>query len=151
MRVPTTTMALLVTARLRAAPRLASRVLPPSMAASTAAPAVPTLDERLVAEEPEMVRQSLTMRRAAPEQLAAVERIGALTRERSGLVAEGNRERERRKKLSTKIGGLMKQGEMAEAEKVKAEVATAAATIDATDAKLASVEEERSTLRRRQT
>lgn len=112
-----------------------------------AAPApLPTLDERLVGEDPELVKRTLTMRRAAAEQLAAVDRIGELTRERSSLVVEGNSAREVRKKLSAKIGGLMKEGKADEAEKIKEEVAAAAATIDSADVRMAAVEAERSRL-----
>ena len=86
------------------------------------------------------------MRRAAPEQLAAVDRIGELTRERSALVVEGNDAREVRKKLSAKIGGLMKEGKKDEAEAIKAEVAEAAKTIDAADEKMEVIEAERTSL-----
>ena len=134
----------------RVPPRLANvrAAFPAMMSTATAdAPAtVPTLDERLVGEQPDLVKQTLTMRRAAPEQLAAVDRIGELTRERSALVVEGNDAREVRKKLSAKIGGLMKEGKKDEAEAIKAEVAEAAKTIDAADEKMEVIEAERTSL-----
>ena len=46
---------------------------PLSMSAvAPAAAAVPTLDERLVADQPELVKQTLTMRRASQEQLDVI-------------------------------------------------------------------------------
>ena len=121
---------------------------PPAMsAAAAAAPlAARTLDERMVSEEPDVVRQSLTMRRAAQEQLDAVDRIGELTRQRSELVVEGNTAREVRKKLSPQIGKLLKEGNADEAEKLKADVAKASAAADAADERCAAIEAERSRL-----
>merc|ERR1719326_2041393 len=87
----------------------------------------PTLDERLIADDPELVKRTLRMRRAAPEQLDAADRIGALTKLRAACVAEGDDAREVRKRLSPQIGALMKKGEAAEAEKLKGDVAAAAA------------------------
>lgn len=107
---------------------------------------MPTLDEKLVGEDPELVKRTLMMRRAALEQLEAVDRIGELTRERNDLVQEGNAARELRKKLSAQIGGLMKEGKKDEADKIKEEVAVAAVTIDATDEKMETLEAERSRL-----
>jgi seryl-tRNA synthetase len=121
-------------------------VMSTAAAAAADTEAIPTLDERLVGEQPELVKRALTMRRANEEQLAAVERIGELTRERSALVKEGNDAREIRKKLSPSIGKFMKEGNTEEADKLKAEVASAAAVADAADAKMEAIEEERSTL-----
>jgi seryl-tRNA synthetase len=123
------------------------RVLQPVMSVATSASAsAQTLDERLVSESPEIVRRALTMRRAGPEQLAAVDRIGELTRERAELVAEGNSAREVRKKLSPKIGALMKAGDAEAAEELKAEVAAAAARAQEADERMSVVEAERSEL-----
>ena len=140
---------------LRSAPVVSrvSRSLPPMMNVATTpaadaaqAAAVPTLDERFVSEQPDVVKQALTMRRAAEEQLNAVDRIGELTRERAALVVKGNDAREVRKKLSPKIGALLKEGQTEEADKLKAEVAAAAAEADAADAKLDALEAERASL-----
>lgn len=116
------------------------------MTVATAAEPMPTLDERYVSESPEAVKRALSMRRAASEQLDAVDRIGELTRQRAELVVEGNSAREIRKKLSPKIGAFMKNGETEEADKLKAEVAAAAASADAADERMAAVEAERSAL-----
>jgi len=105
-----------------------------------------TLDEKMVSEEPDVVRQSLTMRRAAQEQLDAVDRIGELTRQRAELVVEGNAAREVRKKLSPQIGRLLKEGNADEAEKLKADVAKASAAAEAADERCAAIEAERSSL-----
>ena len=91
----------------------------------------PTLDERLIADEPELIKKTLRMRRADENMLQAVDRIGELTKLRAAAVAEGNDAREVRKKLSPKIGALVKNGETAEAEKLKAEVAQSATAADA--------------------
>eukprot|EP00746_Dinoflagellata_sp_MGD_P143173 gnl/MRDRNA2_/MRDRNA2_76037_c0_seq1.p1 gnl/MRDRNA2_/MRDRNA2_76037_c0~~gnl/MRDRNA2_/MRDRNA2_76037_c0_seq1.p1 ORF type:complete len:573 (-),score=122.24 gnl/MRDRNA2_/MRDRNA2_76037_c0_seq1:76-1794(-) len=113
---------------------------------ATASKQLPTLDERLVAEDPELIKQSLTMRRATPEQLQSVDRIGELTKQRNELAREGDQQRAVRKKLSGQIGKLMKEGNKEEAEKLKAEVSDAAAIAAKADEKLALVDEERSAL-----
>ena len=107
---------------------IALRSRPLVLSAAAAAPPtedIPTLDEKLVGEQPDLVKRSLTMRRATEEQLEAVDRIGELTQQRSALVKEGNDAREVRKKLSPSIGKFMKEGNTAEAD--LAEVAAAAA------------------------
>jgi seryl-tRNA synthetase len=106
----------------------------------------PTLDERLIADEPELIKKTLRMRRADESMLQAVDRIGELTKLRAAAVAEGNDAREVRKKLSPKIGALVKNGETAEAEKLKAEVAQSATEADAADAKLEVFDAERTSL-----
>ena len=106
----------------------------------------PTLDERLIADEPELIKKTLRMRRADENMLQAVDRIGELTKLRAAAVAEGNDAREVRKKLSPKIGALVKNGETAEAEKLKAEVAQSATVADAADAKLEVFDAERTSL-----
>ena len=106
----------------------------------------PTLDERLIADEPELIKKTLRMRRADENMLQAVDRIGELTKLRAAAVAEGNDAREVRKKLSPKIGALVKNGETAEAEKLKAEVAQSATAADAADAKLEVFDAERTSL-----
>ena len=115
-------------------------------AEDASATAMPTMDERFVGEQPDVVKKSLTMRRAAPEQLEYVDRIGELTKQRAALVDEGNKAREVRKKLSPSIGKFMKEGNTEEADKLKAEVAKAAATADAADAKMEDIEAEREKL-----
>ena len=123
-----------------------SRVPARVRAVATADAEAPTLDERLVSESPDVVTRSLTMRRAPAEQLAAVERIGELTRRRAERVEAGNDARAERKALSPKIGALMKAGDTAAADALKEEVAKAAALADASDAEVATLEEERAAL-----
>mmetsp|Transcript_29872 Transcript_29872/g.72724 ORF Transcript_29872/g.72724 Transcript_29872/m.72724 type:complete len:492 (+) Transcript_29872:20-1495(+) len=127
----------------RLAPQLAARM---SGAVSEAPSLAVTLDERLVAEQPEVVKQTLRMRRAAESQLQAVDRIAELTRERSGVVEQGMRAREKRKKLSAEIGKLMKAGNSAEVQEKKELVAACAADSDAADEKVAAIESERAAL-----
>jgi seryl-tRNA synthetase len=105
-----------------------------------------TLDERLVADEPDLVKSMLRMRRASEDMLEAVDRIGELTRGRNELVNSGDAARKARKTLSGQIGGFMKSGEKEKAEELKAEVAEASKTAAEADEKLGALEAERSTL-----
>lgn len=67
------------------------------------------LEVRLVAEEPDLVRAHLKARGAdSADMLAAVEELGALTKERNALVWEGDQARGDRKRLSAEIGALLK-------------------------------------------
>ena len=126
-------------------PAFARGLVAVRMQATDTAP-VPTLDEKLIAEDPELIKRTLTMRRADESQLEAVDRIGELTKLRAAAVAEGNEAREARKKLSPKIGALLKNGEAEEAEKLKAEVAASAKIADAADERLGALDAERSSL-----
>lgn len=106
----------------------------------------PILDERLIAEQPEMVRHSLRRRQASDEVIAAVERIGELTRERATLVELGNAARAQRKALSPKIGALLKAGDTQAAEELKEDVARASKEAAEADEKMEAVESERDSL-----
>lgn len=117
-----------------------------SVGMNTDVEVMPTLDERLVAEKPEIVKKALQMRRASPEQIALVDRIGELTEQRRNLVKEGDDARAQRKKLSSQIGAFMKNGEVEQANKVKEEVAATKVTEEAADTKLAAIDSERSEL-----
>jgi seryl-tRNA synthetase len=105
----------------------------------------PTLDERLLVDQPELVKRSLTMRRAE-KQLETVDRIAELTQQRTEFQSTGDRARGQRKELSQKIGALMKAGEKEEAEKIKADVAKATASASAADERVAEIDDERSAL-----
>jgi len=104
------------------------------------------MDERLVAENPELVRNSLRMRRAPEEQMEYVDRIGELTRERSRLVERGDAAKKLTNSLSPKIGAMMKAGDQEGAAALKEQVAAANADAAAADEQLSAVEAERSTL-----
>ena len=133
-------------AGLRAAGRAgAVRTRPMAMAVVESAATV-TLDERLVADEPSVVVSSLQRRRASEEVIAAVDRIGELTRQRAALVEEGNAARAERKALSPKIGALLKAGDEAGAAALKEDVAKASEVAGAADAKVEEVEAERGRL-----
>ena len=112
-------------------------------AVATADAEAPTLDERLVTEDPELVLGMLRRRRASEEQLNAVERIGQLTRERAELVAAGNAARAQRKTLSAQIGAMYKAGDEAVATALKGQVAACAEQSDSADASLEQLEHER--------
>ena len=130
--------------RLPAAAVAARRGVSSMTAAATAA--APTLDERLVAEDPDLIKRSLRMRRASDETIAAVDRIGELTKERATFVESGNQARAERKALSPKIGALLKAGETSEAEALKDQVAVAAKLADDADARVEALEAERAAL-----
>merc|ERR1740130_731327 len=108
--------------------------------------AVPVFDERLVSEDPELVKSSLLRRKAGDALLASVDRIGELTGERASVISEGNTARMEKKTLSQKIGGHMKAGEQDEAAALKVEVAKLNELADASDAKVDELEAQRSSL-----
>jgi len=116
------------------------------MAAPVAEDVAPTLDERFVIDSPEVVKRSLEMRRAGPEQLSAVDRIADLTKERAIAVEEGNKARAERKALSPKIGALLKSGDEEAAAALKEQVAACAASADKSDTQVEALEEERKKL-----
>jgi len=125
---------------------LAARARPPSAIAAAGVEALPTLDERLVAEEPELIKNTLRSRRASEDLLGAVDRIGDMTRERAELVQVGNDARQERKTLSAQIGKLMKSGTPEEVVALKDEVAKANERADASDVKVEEVEAQRAAL-----
>ena len=102
------------TTRMLVTPRRSAR----PVAVATEA-AVPVFDERLVSEDPELVKSSLLRRKAGDALLASVDRIGELTGERASVISEGNTARMEKKTLSQKIGGHMKAGEQDEAAALK--------------------------------
>ena len=53
--------------------------------------AVPVFDERLVSEDPELVKRSLLRRKAGDALIASVDRIGELTAEVSQIAADDER------------------------------------------------------------
>ena len=115
-------------------------------AAAADAPAMPTMDERLVGEDPELVKKSLLKRRAGEAQLEAVDRIAELTKERAEFAQKGMKAREERKKLSQEIGKLMKAGGGPEVDAIKEKVAACAVTSDTADERIDAIESERTTL-----
>jgi len=130
---------------LRTTSRLAGRRGARPFAIATDA-AVPVFDERLVSEDPELIKRSLHKRKAGDDLLVAVDRISQLTSERAKLVDEGNNARNVRKTLSAKIGACLKAGEQDEAAQLKEEVARANELADASDAKVEGLEAERASL-----
>ena len=155
-RLASTSMVLLLcrpAAAVRAGPllRTTSRLLATSRrsarpVAAVAEAAVPVFDERLVSEDPELVKNSLLRRKAGSELLGAVDRIGELTGERATLVNEGNSARAEKKTLSQKIGACLKAGEQDEAATLKEAVAKLNEVADASDAKVDELEAQRSSL-----
>lgn len=80
------------------------------------------IDPRLLAEDPELVKQHLRLRHAE-EALSDVDRISELSGVRNRLVFERDELRARRNALSKQIGQLMREQRTDEAEACKQEVA----------------------------
>ena len=102
-----------------------------------------SLELRVVAENPDLVKAHLRDRCASEDVVASVDALVKLSGERSVLIQAGDDARGSRKQLSADIGKLMKGGAGAEDEEVlakKAEVETAAGAADAADEKLADVD-----------
>jgi seryl-tRNA synthetase len=99
------------------------------------------LDPRFVADNPDVVKDSLRRRHADPSLLSAVDTIVDCARKRSSLIGERDGLLNKRNTLSKEIGGLMRQGKRDEAEGLKAEVARANERIPAIEQELAGVEE----------
>lgn len=140
-------------AAVRAAPRATARLARHRAGTmSTAAQlrqqqqAVPSLDAKLVSDSPDVVAESLRRRRAPAEQLRALETIGELQRRYAQLSFEVSSQLGVRKQLSPQIGALLKQGNEAEAEVLKEQVAAASAEAKRLEELLAAVELERAAL-----
>jgi seryl-tRNA synthetase len=80
------------------------------------------IDPRLLAEQPDLVKDHLRRRNADDSMLADVDAIAAAHAERRTHVTERDDLRARRNTLSKEIGGLYKAGKRDEAEAAKAEV-----------------------------
>ena len=98
-------------------------------------------DAREIAADPERFRAALRRRHADADTLAGLDRVCALSEERSATVTRADADRGQRNSLSKAIGGLMKSGDRDGAEAAKAEVATIKARIEADEARLAAIEE----------
>ncbi len=104
------------------------------------------LDPRLVAENPEQVREALRRRGSDAAVIASVDRIVALTERRAAVAHEGDEARAVRNKLSPQIGALMKQGRRDEAAALRRQVQEAKARAEALDTERRALEAERRTL-----
>lgn len=115
------------------------------MATTAAASARPssagvTLDLRLTAENPDLVKAHLAARGASEDMVGTVDRIGALYAERTKLQLQGNDARAVRKKLSAEIGKMMKAGQPEQAEDLKKQVEAANQEADGADAELDKID-----------
>lgn len=98
------------------------------------------LDPKLVAAEPERIRENLRKRRAAPELLATVDEVVALNALRSQLIGERDRLLNQRNTISKEIGALMKAGRGEEAAAAKETVRLGAERTVSIESELAEVE-----------
>ncbi|MCB9673852.1 MAG: serine--tRNA ligase [Alphaproteobacteria bacterium] len=97
------------------------------------------LDKNLLAEHPEIVKESL-QRRNATDSLASVDAVGSLVAERKALVFERDNLNAERNRVSKDIGGLYKAGKPQEAEAMKARVAEVAERLKVLEVELTGVE-----------
>src|SRR5438128_1187450 len=98
------------------------------------------LDPRFVAENPDLVKDTLRRRQADPNLISAVDTIVAGAAKRSALIQERDALLNRRNTVSKEIGNLMKAGKKAEAEQLKAEIAAGNARVPLIEQELAAVE-----------
>lgn len=99
------------------------------------------LDIKLIREEPDLVRQRLAARGAGDENLLG--ELVTLDEERRRLVAEVEKLKAERNRVSKEIGGLIGQGKREEAEQRKAHTRAIGDEISALDAALGKVSEAR--------
>ena len=81
------------------------------------------LDARTIIDNPDGVKETLTLRHMDASVLASVDTVVALAQRRLELVTERDNVRARRNALSKEIGALYKSGRAQDAEAAKAEVA----------------------------
>lgn len=77
------------------------------------------LDRKLVAEHPELVRESLVRRNASDDALATLDTLVATIARRRQLTTETDGLRAERKQLSRQIGPLMKAGQAEQAQPLR--------------------------------
>ena len=107
------------------------------------------LDPRFVAENPDVVKDTLRRRFASEELMASVDEIVALSELRRDYIMEVDTLRAQRNTLSKQIGGLMRDGKQEEAQSIKAQVATGAVRLKELEEKLSLLEEKFSGLNMR--
>ena len=107
------------------------------------------LDPRFVAENPDVVKDTLRRRFASEELMASVDEIVALSELRRDYIMEVDTLRAQRNTLSKQIGGLMRDGKQEEAQQIKAQVATGAVQLKELEEKLSLLEEKLSGLNMR--
>ncbi len=87
------------------------------------------IDIKLVRENPELVKENIK-KKFQDHKLVLVDEIIDLDKKNREIVLNGDTLRAKRNALSDKIGALMREGKKAEAEEVKAEVATVNAELE---------------------
>lgn len=107
---------------------------------------VPTLEPRLIAERPELVKSHLNRRGATDQQFAAVDRIAELTVQRNKIAKHRDEALAIRKQLSPQIGRMMKEQDVDGAEALKKQVQEASERAKDLDAELEEVEAEQNSL-----
>ena len=94
------------------------------------------LDARFVADQPDLVKDTLRRRNASPEAFEAVDIVGLASVRRAALITERDGLLNRRNVLSKDIGALMKAGKKDEAEGIKAQVNEGNARVAAIEVEL---------------
>ena len=79
------------------------------------------IDIKLIRENPELVKKNIK-KKFQDHKLELVDKVLELDKKNRETILEGDSLRANRNKLSEQIGGLMKQGQKEEAEKIKQEV-----------------------------
>ena len=79
------------------------------------------IDINLIRTNPDLVKENIK-KKFQDRKLPLVDEVLELDAKRRALISEGDSLRAARNTLSKQVGALMKQGEKAEAEKVKAQV-----------------------------
>ncbi len=98
------------------------------------------LDRNVVAETPEVVRESLARRHASDEQLALLDQLVDNIARRRALTAETDELRSERNRLSKQIGPLMKAGRRDEAAPLRARVKELGDRLSGLDDELKAIE-----------
>lgn len=99
-----------------------------------------SLDAKLMAENPDLVRDHLASRRASEEIMDSVLEVQKLMKSRNELIFQRDGALNQRKTLSAEIGKLMKGGQADEAEELKKKVAALNDEADSADAKVTDME-----------
>jgi seryl-tRNA synthetase len=104
------------------------------------------LDPKLVAENPEIVLDTLRRRNADQETMAIPAKIKELSDRRGELLLVAEAARATRNKLSPQIGAMMKAGDKAGAEELKLQVKKASEDAKRAEVELDEVEQDRTSL-----
>ena len=98
------------------------------------------IDINLIRTNPDLVKENIK-KKFQDRKLPLVDEVLELDAKRRALISEGDSLRAARNTLSKQVGALMKQGEKAEAEKVKAQVVADAERLAAIEKESEEIED----------